>query len=242
MDLDRLRRHEELLGDLPVGAARGGEVGNPLFRRGQRAGSAERLSPRSRTGGTELGAGALDQRGRAADRCEFQPRCSGSRASVGRRSRRTATPSANSALASSRRICEPSSTSTASSSVAIPGRARRFQARATRGRSVRRAPIAGGASSASASPAASCETLEPDQDLGQIGPPRISGGVIEAVAVVAKLLGRRERVVETPLGNEHLDLRAAPEVAGDTARSLAHRSGDVERGPGGGDSPRSTRI
>ena len=48
VDLDRLRRHVELLGDLAVRHAARGEIGYPLLGRRQRADAADRLAPRPR--------------------------------------------------------------------------------------------------------------------------------------------------------------------------------------------------
>ncbi len=56
VNLDRLRGHVELLGDVAVGEALGGQLGDAPLARGQRLRPAARRDPRSAAGGVQLGA------------------------------------------------------------------------------------------------------------------------------------------------------------------------------------------
>jgi len=59
--LDRAGSHEERLGDLAVREAPAGELGDPAFARRQRVETRESDPSRARTGGAELGLGALGE-------------------------------------------------------------------------------------------------------------------------------------------------------------------------------------
>ena len=72
VNLDRLRSHVELLGDLAVGKAVGGEVGDALLRRRQRADAAERIAAWPRARGAQLGPRSLLQRAGAAHGGELE--------------------------------------------------------------------------------------------------------------------------------------------------------------------------
>ncbi|HET8820377.1 MAG TPA: hypothetical protein VFM57_02445 [Thermoleophilaceae bacterium] len=66
MALDRLLRHEQLLGDLPVRPPGGGQAGHTSLAGRQRLDPAQRGPPRPRTRGQQLVPRALRKRVRAA--------------------------------------------------------------------------------------------------------------------------------------------------------------------------------